>query len=168
MIKSGILIQKRGAVSEQINTSSGAIYFYCASIVCVEVKHVSAPGLCARPGWWGRESDTIHLDVLSMEEKRSRCAISTLHTVSGNRWERLRCIEKHCMAIDSSAHMFACVWVGLHYQQSHQVAGLITTSKIGMMEKVDFDRTSQLGDLSFFCWCQYVYFRDHVDTNLLH
>lgn len=34
------------------------------------------------------------------------------------------------------------------------------------MEKVEFDSTSQLGDLKKI-WCQYVYFIDYVDTNLL-
>lgn len=37
MIKNDILIHRRGALSERINTSSEAIYFYCASIIRLEV-----------------------------------------------------------------------------------------------------------------------------------
>lgn len=44
MIKNDILIQRRDALSEPINTSSEAIYFYCASIIRVEAEHVSSSG----------------------------------------------------------------------------------------------------------------------------
>lgn len=48
-------------MSERINTSSEAIYFYRASIILVEVEQVSTSGLCLSPG--ERWSDMFSLDV---------------------------------------------------------------------------------------------------------
>lgn len=150
MIKSGILIQKRGALSEQINTSSGAIYFYCASIMCVKVKHVGAPGLCARPGWWGRESDTNRLDVLAVDEKCSRCAIGSLKQMRAFKvfWETLRSNRLQ-------RRTFACVWVGLHLPSSHPVVSFITASKYKTSE-IESGIWQNSATVESFIWCRYV------------
>lgn len=142
MIKSGILIQKRGALSEQINTSSGAIYFYCASIMCVKVKHVGAPGLCARPGWWGRESDTIRLDVVAVDEKRSRCAIGSLKQMRAFKvfWETLHV----CLRLGRVALAVVTPSGQLH-----------NYVKIENVRKWKWDLT-ELGNWESFVWCQYV------------
>lgn len=79
MIKNDILIQRRGALSERINTSSRAIYFYCASVVRLEVERVSTSGPClSRGACW---SDTFSLDVSLWKRNVLRW--------DPHRWERL-------------------------------------------------------------------------------
>lgn len=79
MIKNDILIQRRGALSERINTSPRAIYFYCASVVRLEVERVSTPGPClSRGACW---SDTFSLDVSLWKRNVLRW--------DPHRWERL-------------------------------------------------------------------------------
>lgn len=79
MIKNDILIQRRGALSERINTSSRAIYFYCASVVRLEVERVSTSGPClSRGACW---SDTFSLDVSLWKRNVPRW--------DPHRWERL-------------------------------------------------------------------------------
>lgn len=79
MIKNDILIQRRGALSERINTSPRAIYFYCASVVRLEVERVSTSGPClSRGACW---SDTFSLDVSMWKRNVLRW--------DPHRWERL-------------------------------------------------------------------------------
>lgn len=123
MIKSGILIQKRGALSEQINTSSEAIYFYFASIVCVcegQARWCSWP---PRSPWVARERERERVtpsafEVVALEGKRSWSAIGSLER---RVWKQMRVFKAFremlpSRRIDYRAARWRVFELGLRYQ----------------------------------------------------
>lgn len=111
MIKNDILIQRQDALSVRINTSSEAIYFYCASIIWVEVEHVSSSGLCFSRGSIGvTRSALISLfgGVISWHET---CTLDLYFMyASGNKMRVFKmCYKSSCSTFSLNIHVCTCV-----------------------------------------------------------
>lgn len=128
MIKNDILIRRRGALSERINTSSRAIYFYCASVVRLEVERVSTSGPCLSPGaCW---SDTFSLDVSLWRRN--------VLTWDPHRWEHLAQFLN-----DSPAATLLITVTPLFHYGTQKTDKSVSTDGVKMMKACLFSKTSQ-------------------------
>lgn len=103
MIKNDILIQRQDALSEQINTSSEAIYLYGPSIIWVEVGHVSAPGFCSSHGSFG-----VTRSALMSSEGETLTGDPHWKTAPVNRRKRSRWVPNYVASCSGSSHMCVC------------------------------------------------------------
>lgn len=93
-------------MSERINTSSEAIYFYCASIIWAEVKHVSSPGHRFPPGRIGVTRSAL----MSVEEESSDGGERS--ELEGRSRQQMRafkmCFKLRCLTFNLNFHVCTC------------------------------------------------------------
>lgn len=117
MIKNDILIWRRDALSERINTSSSTIYFHCASIIWVEVDHVSGSGLTFSPGSSGVTGSammTLCERGISWQEIQTAWELLGTDGVFRSYSEKINDSENACVSKNCSLSNLNFFWVLSH------------------------------------------------------